>query len=144
MVDFMNSSFKFALFVLCVIAAIFVSEYDFKNNRSPLDILKTRVATSCEKNIDLGDITEECSYKIALTNTGQHDLIVNHMETRPRWIRVIPTSRSVAPDSTMHITVKICPPKTAGTFTKEITLFCNLEESPLRFTFTGNNVIAGK
>ena len=98
----------------------------------------TTVAVN-QSTIDFGSFpkTERQERTFVLTNTGNQLLVIQDVTTSCGCTKVVYNKEPVRPGATLELKV-IYEAEQAGHFNKNITVYCNADNSPLHLTVKGN------
>lgn len=72
-----------------------------------------------------------------ITNTGNYPLVISRVSASCGCTNVEWEKRPIKPGKTVAVSVEMTPDET-GYFDKTIDVYCNIEESPIKFIISGN------
>lgn len=106
---------------------------------APANAAAPQTTANAEKTvIDLGkfDSREQQKVTFSIRNTGEHPLMIDHVETSCECTTARYSDKPVSPGSTLTIEVTYTPDGPEP-FTRDISVYCNIPSSPLELTITG-------
>ena len=108
-----------------------------KENRSPENVTQVSVNQSV---VDFGQfsMSEKKSHRFGLTNAGNNLLVVQDVVTSCSCTKVEYSKEPVRPGETLEVKVSY-EAEEAGRFNKTVIVYCNADNSPVRFTIKGES-----
>ncbi len=116
--------------------------YQTQINNNKVTSAKTITQIELEDNsVDLGNIEMgKSNYGFFhIKNTGENPLIISHISTSCGCTSVEYDKKPVDPGKETEIKVEMNPDET-GYFNKMIEVHCNIEDSPIKLTISGNTI----